>query len=303
MAYDGESDQIILFGGATGNPEMDPANNNSETWAYDVAANRWTQMKPSSGPTGRGAASLAYDAESDRVILFGGGNKSAWDLDDTWAYDYNTDTWTELAKGPARHLGPRIAYDAESDRVILFGGYDMMRGSECNDTWAYDLNSDTWTDMKPSTSPPGRNYQGMAYDSKSDRVLMWSGAGPSDVSVWSYDYNTNTWQETEASQPRPVVRNYPVLVYDAESDRTILFGGNYHGDETWAYDYNTNTWADLKPSALPGQLSRHAMVYSAAADRIILFGGQVGATHFKYTGQTWAYDFNTNTWTDMKPNP
>ena len=111
-----------------GHLQSDPAKDNGETWAYDVAANKWTEMKPPSGPTGRGAAELAYDAESDRVILFGGWNKVAGGLDDTWAYDYNTNTWTEMAKGPAKHLGARLAYDAESDRIILFGGYDMTSG-------------------------------------------------------------------------------------------------------------------------------------------------------------------------------
>jgi N-acetylneuraminic acid mutarotase len=307
MAYDTESDRVILFGGQTG-IYTEQANYNGETWAYDVAANEWTQMEPPSGPTGRGAAELAYDAESDRVVLFGGGNKVAgWDLADTWAYDYNTNTWTEMARGPIKHVGPRIAYDAESDRIILFGGYDM-KGFFYNDTWAYDFNSDTWTEMKPSTSPPGRNYQAMAYDAESDRVLTWGGLGLDGKllapSVWAYDFNTNTWQEMKTGEgPHPEGADFPAMVYDAKADRTILYGGVYQGDQTWAYDYNTNTWTKLEPSTVPGELSRHAMVYSTAADRVILFGGQVGPTEFKYTAETWTYDLSTNTWTNVTPQP
>ena len=48
---------------------------------------------------------------------------------------------------------------------------------------------------------------------------------------------------------------------------------------------------------------KHAMVYSAAADRVILFGGQVGWTEFEYTGETWTYELNTNTWTNVTPHP
>jgi N-acetylneuraminic acid mutarotase len=306
MAFDVESDQIVMFGGATGNIS-DPTNYNGETWAYDVAANKWTQMKPPSGPTRRSGYAMAYDAESDRVILFGGGNEVGWNLADTWVYDYNTNTWTEMAKGPADHLGARIAYDAESHRIILFGGYDLGK-ILFNDTWAYDYNTNTWTEMKPSTSPPGRNYQAMTYDSKADRVLVWGGfdldGKAIDNSVWSYDFNTNTWQEMVSGKPRPDTRDYAVMVYDAESDRTILYGGvNYGGNETWVYDYNTNTWTNLKPSTNPGRLSRHAMVYDTAADRAILFGGQVGSVQFKYTGETWIYDLNTNNWTNAKPHP
>jgi hypothetical protein len=307
MTYDSESKRVILYGGQTGDYRLE-SSYNGETWAYDVAANRWTQMKPSSGPTCRAAIELAYDAESDRVILYGGAsgaNTATWGLADTWAYDYNTNTWEEMAKGPAKHLGDRLAYDTESDRIILFGGYNMA-GFFYNDTWAYDFDSDTWTEMKPSTSPPGRNYHAMAYDARADRVLVWGSDSdtPVDKSIWSYDFNTNTWQEMKPGEGAyPVSRDYPVMAYDVESDRTILYGGIPLGDETWAYAYKTNTWTKLEPSTVPGQLSRHAIVYSTAAERVILFGGQVGSTRDKYSGETWAYDFNTNTWTNVTPHP
>ena len=164
--------------------------------------------------------------------------------------------------------------------------------------------------MKPSTSPPGRNYQAMTYDVKSDRILTWGGlnlAGvkPVDESIWSYDFNTNTWQEMKPVQgAHPGGRDYPVMAYDAESDRTILFGGApLGGGETWAYNYNTNTWTKLEPNTVPGNLSRHAMVYGTAADRVILFGGQVGSTQFNYTGETWTYNLNANTWTNVTAHP
>lgn len=306
LAYDSESKRVILFGGQTGDYQK-ASSYNGETWAYDETANKWTQMKPSSGPSKRSAPELAYDTESDRVILYGGADTDTMGLADTWAYDYNTNTWTEMAKGPTRHLGDRLAYNAESDRIILFGGY--MGGFFDNDTWAYDFNTNTWAEMKPSVSPPGRNYQAMTYDTKSDRVLVWGGMDeygvkPIDESIWSYDFNANTWQEMKPGEGvHPTGRDYPVMAYDAESDRTILFGGSKGGDETWAYDYNTNTWAKLEPGTVPGQLSRHAIVYSTAADRVILFGGQIGSTRYKYSDETWTYDLNTNTWTNAMPKP
>ncbi len=304
MAYDAESDRVILFGGQVDN---NPDNFNGETWAYDVTANKWTQMKPLSAPRARSAPELAYDAESDRVILFGGVLSSFEMPNNAWAYDYNTNTWKEMmAKGPASHLGARLAYDAESDRIILFGGYDLAESFLYNDTWAYDFNSDTWTEMKPSINPPGRNYQAMTYDSKADRVLTWGGSDAGgnydDMSVWSYDFNTNTWQEIKPGEGTfPSGRDYPIMVYDAESDRTILFGGSLGGKETWAYDNNANTWTKLEPRTVPGLRSRHIMVYSVAADQVILFGGQVGSKEFNYSFETWAYDFNSNTWRNVTP--
>ena len=160
--------------------------------------------------------------------------------------------------------------------------------------------------MKPSTSPPRRNFNAMAYDAASDRVLVWGcySVHPDDVSIWSYDFNTNTWQEKKPGEGvHPLSRDYTVMTYDVESDRTILYGGVPLGDETWAYAYKTNTWTKLEPSTVPSKLSRHAIVYSTAADRVILFGGLIGSLQDEHSGETWAYDFNTNTWANMTSNP
>ncbi len=308
LAYDVESGRVILFGGQTGD-YAEAASYNGETWSYDFTANRWLLMQPAAAPTARAASELAYDSESDRVILFGGcvgPSFERWGSGATWAYDYNTNTWMEMAKGPNRHVGPRLAYDSESDRVILFGGYDM-NDFFYNDTWAYDFNTDTWKEMKPKDSPPGRNYQAMTYDSKADRVLVWgglniSGSAPVDESIWAYDYNSNSWQEIKPVEPYPKGREYPAMVYDPAADRTILFGGNIGGDETWSYDYNLNTWTKQEPVTTPEKTSRHAMAYAADANRIILFGGQAGAGMF-FTNETWAYDFDKVLWTNVTQQP
>jgi len=315
MAYDSKADQAILFGGLTNN-DLLPSSHNGETWAYNVGANRWTQMKPPSGPTVREYAEMAYDAKADRVILFGGAAVTGGNtvvLADTWAYDYNTNTWTEMANGPANYGWGSIVYDDKADRIILYGGTDSFYNFS-PDTWAYDYNTNTWTDMKPRTSPPARNNQILVYDDKANRVIMWggdtgweSGTAPKDESVWSYDYDTNKWKEIKphGTELWPDCRDFAAAAYDSKSDRMIMSGGYYQvgTDETWAYDFKTNTWTKLEPNTAGGHLSGSAMVYSSAANRFILFGGLVGLSdNYIYTGKTWSYDFNTNTWTDVTPN-
>ena len=312
QVYDAESDQIIMFGGQSGNMNRETSFNN-ETWAYDVKSNKWTQMKPDNAPSKRAGDSLAYDAESDRVILFGGlaydKNRLNWGLTDTWAYDYNTNTWKEMAKGPANHLGARLAYDAESDRVILFGGISMVDIIYVNDTWAYDFNTNTWTEMKPKTSPRGRNFQAMTYDSKADRVLVWGGLDeqeekPVDESVWAYDFNKNSWTEMKPGDgAHPAGRDYSKIVYNAKADRTILYGGNRGGTETWSFDYNTNTWTKLEPATNPGILADHSLVYSTIADRVILFGGFFRSSMYNPSDAIWIFDINTTTWSNIIPKP
>jgi len=294
-----------MFGGQSGSYDLETSFNN-ETWSYDMNANKWAQMKPASAPRNRSCDGSAYDMESDRVILFGGLAYNIFGMTSTWAYDYNTNTWKEMANGPANHLGARLAYDAESDRIILFGGFNNKTSRYVNETWAFDFNTNKWTEMKPQKRPPGGNFQAMTYDSKADRVLTWGCIdenGVGDESIWAYDFNTNTWTEMKpGNEVYPAWKDFPQMVYDAKADRTILYGGNPGGTETWAFDYNTNTWIKLEPTENPRGIEEHAMVYNSSTDRVILFGGFLNGTETP-SGETWIYDFNTNTWTNVTSKP
>jgi hypothetical protein len=299
LAYDAESDLMIMFGGQIGEC-CSPETVTAETWTFDVSAVQWTRMDPATAPIA-GWGAITYDAESDRTIVFGVGAYYPQIGNETWAYDTNTNTWTQMADGPSRHLGAELAYDAESDRVILFGGWNMARLYD--DTWAYDFNSDTWTEMNPTTRPKARNFHGMSYDAESDRVIIWGLTGnfkQSDGSVWAYDFNTDTWEPMPIGDPFPEIRDWTRLAYDAESDRTILYGGLPRGDQTWAYDYNSNTWTLMEPSSVPANVSRHAMEYSPAADRVIVFGGKVWDVS-GFTDEMWSYDYNSDTWEKLTP--
>jgi len=199
---------------------------------------------------------------------------------------------------PARY-GHAMAYDSQSGRLVLFGGGSSSAGVLLllNDTWAYDFNTSTWTDMSPAIAPPARYGHAMAYDSESDRVILfggWSYGNAVFNDTWAYDFNTNTWNEV-SPKSSPLARSLHVMAYDSESDRVILFGGYSScclgitlGD-TWAYDFNTNTWTAMNPAVAPGPRESSAMAYDSRSDRVILFGGYGGSN------ETWAYDFNTNT--------
>src|SRR3989442_15890746 len=82
------------------------------------------------------------------------------------------------AASPLARSHHAMAYDSGSDRVILFGGYSSCCGGiALGDTWAYDFNANTWTDMTPAVAPTSRESSAMAYDSQSDRVILFGGCG------------------------------------------------------------------------------------------------------------------------------
>jgi len=55
-----------------------------------------------------------------------------------------------------------MTYDSKADRIILFAGTGA--GDDFDDTWAYDYNSDTWTQFAPTSHPTGRHYGTMTFD-------------------------------------------------------------------------------------------------------------------------------------------
>lgn len=304
MTYDTESKRVVLYGGQTGY-FLDPVHRNHETWLFDPGTNAWTKMLPAISPGGFGGGDMTYNSKADRSIL-------SIITDDfgtlqTWAYDVNSDAWTRLADGPRRMVGQRIVYDSESDRIIMFGGFDFANFKLVDDTWVYDYNTNTWTNMQPRVHPSSRNFIGMVYDSKADRVVLWGDwqrnyTPATDESVWTYDYNTNTWQEFQHKKDGPDVRDYTMLAYDAKADKIIMYGGyDFGNDETWTYDLNTNAWKQVQPENNPGIISRYGMVYVRDINRTILFGGQDGSNQFLYKGDTWSYNLKTNRWTSINP--
>ncbi|MFX0204847.1 MAG: Kelch repeat-containing protein, partial [Candidatus Hodarchaeota archaeon] len=148
MTYDSTIGKIILFGGIYGGTQI-----YDDTWVYDLISNTWTQMNPSTKPPARCYHSMAFDSSSGKVILFGGRGGPTLYLSDTWVYDLNSNSWTQMTPSthPSGRAGYSMVYDITSNKVILFGG--SRDYTYYADTWAYDHNSSQWTNLKPQNNP------------------------------------------------------------------------------------------------------------------------------------------------------
>lgn len=143
--YDAESDRIIVI-----------SKEEAKVWAYDLDTDRWEErLNETAGiDTYNG---IAYDSESDRVVTFGGGFGSGPGT--TLAYDYNTNTWTDLSNdaSPTDRFYQVMTYDPTTDRIIMFGGTQGNAETPNDETWAFDLNANTWTRLSPETTPGPRD--------------------------------------------------------------------------------------------------------------------------------------------------
>jgi hypothetical protein len=178
------------------------------------------------------------------------------------------------------------------------------------DTWAYDYDTNTWTNMQPAGDPPpGYNYFAMAYDAAADRVIVWrrgynSSTKQIDSRIGVYDYNTNTWeQRSQALYPAAIY--YNPMVYDPGTGLNIMFGGVDIYDtvlnETWAYDYATNRWTKIHANNPPSPRAWQAMVYDDQAGAIVMYGG--GISRDEFTAETWEFDPASSTWSSLDSQP
>ena len=108
MAYDSESDRVILVGGHKVPGDYGAQ---SETWAFDYNTQTWQNMLPTTKPL-RLAHQMAYDEESDLVVLFGGleGSDLNTIYNHVYTYDYNTNNWTLLPNNLCPEAGIFFIY-------------------------------------------------------------------------------------------------------------------------------------------------------------------------------------------------
>jgi Galactose oxidase, central domain len=114
--------KAVLFGGLA---DINPVN----TWVYNGTT--WSEKFPTTQPYWVYAASAAFDAGLNAVVLFGGGSGGV-DLDLTWKWSGGNWTQVLTTVSPPAREGAGMAYDPLLGHIILFGGQNDVL---LNDTW------------------------------------------------------------------------------------------------------------------------------------------------------------------------
>jgi len=129
-AYDPVSGRLVVVTGAD-------ERGRAMTWAYDLAANTWTDLNSSNPPPALGDAPMIYDSANDAMLAFkrGGGRTSVY------AYHPRENRWESL---PAANPSPDYAlfdaaYDPVNNVTVLCGGEDASCSGEpgVRETWTY----------------------------------------------------------------------------------------------------------------------------------------------------------------------
>ncbi len=263
MTYYPAGHEALLFGGASGPTDY------QDTWAF--AHDSWTQLIPGTSctpttcPSPRADAGIAYYPPLNAILLFGG--EVAFFVvqhvyNDTWLY--YSGAWHNITStagpAPSPRFGEAMTYDSLDGKALLFGGATST-GVALNDTWTF---SGTWTNATTSsigtdfTYPPARAGASIS-DSPTGFLMMFGGesggtilndasdgggsfCGPSVVAFW---FHLGQWAPQDQppciigpagpdlpagpvagpSTAPPCGREYAAVGWSPKNERFVVYGG------------------------------------------------------------------------------
>lgn len=177
MVFDSHLGKVVLFG-------CWPSN---ETWEWDGNSKTWTQQFPAHSPSAR-TATLAYDENTNQVILFGG-NIPGVAYNDTWTYDGVDWVQQQPATVPPTRTDNGLAYDPVLKKVVLFGGLagscEDCGNGRLNDTWLWD--GSNWKQVQTLLSPEPSSGVSFTYEGSTKGMLLFGGW------VSDFSFTSNTW--------------------------------------------------------------------------------------------------------------
>jgi hypothetical protein len=242
LAYDGARKRLILFGGneVLFGTDQDTMTFLDDMWAWDGKS--WHQIDTST-PSARAEASMVYDSDRRRVVVFGGHrteNGERIRLGDTWEWDGQR--WEQKSSdGPTPRNGAAMAYDAARKRTVLFGG-----SGASDETWEWD--GESWKRIW-SAKTGGRFNSAMAYDTGRRTVIRFGGWTGNERVGDTWRYDGTRWERIASDGP--IGRNHTSMAYDSARGVIVLFGGHdgerIFGD-TW--EWGGSAWS-LRTSRRP----------------------------------------------------
>lgn len=296
--YDPDEHRVVIFGGRGDGGAL------NDVWALDLASLEWSDLTLPEGPAPppRFTPAGVYDPAGRQMVTWSG--QGAGFFNDVWTFDLSLHTWTEREPGtdmPNTRYGVAAVFDPQARTLVTFAGFTEQ--GRFDDTWVFDVQNDTWTEVTPAAGPVERCLHTASYDALRHRMIAYGGqrSGPLD-DIWAFDLDAHDWTELTPATDRPEGRFFAASIYDQRNDRVIVFGGNQGGlglsNELWSFTLSENSWHLLSPSGTPPAAREGALaVYVEPEDRVIIFGGRTSS----YLNDVWSLDLQS-TGTSTEPD-
>jgi len=265
--FDPARRRMVVFGGHP--PGGGPYDASGETWFLDCSTSPPSWQLAGVGGPARHLCSAVFDAEEDRMVLFGGIGPPSSFFSDVWTLSMSTLTWTQVRaqSDPDIPWGAAAAYEPLGHRMFVTNGQ----------LWSLDLDTFDWTQW--GYEPGTRDQAAFALDPSGHHGLLHGGSGP---------FNTldGTWRLAVDGDPAwspaaPIANRLNAAgVYDPVRDRFLMIGGQYGwyplGDISELQIGRDSSWIQVSASTPFGRRSGLGAVYDPVRDRVIVFGGNDG---------------------------
>lgn len=187
------------------------------------------------------------------------------------------------------------------------GDYTMRE-----DTWAFDLGTDTWSLLSEDGGPGGRaNHVGVVADG---RFIVHGGdSSPSPLSyvpsdeVWALDLSSGSWTQLEV-QEGPPARLFHAGVASADGRYLYVYGGTSSDpffspafSDLWQLDLESLEWDQLHDGegTAPDSPFWANLVADPTQARLLLWAGH-DDTALGNTNQLWAFDLGSGEWSRLQ---
>lgn len=212
---------------------------------------------------------------------------------------------TATATAPEPRRDGEMIYDPVGKRLILFGG-NSDAGLK-TDTWAFDLNTRSWTKLNTLGTPPsGRFGFDAVYDPVGHQIVIYSGQGAGFFNdTWTLNLTTLEWRDVSpaADSARPKKRYGSGGIFDHVTRSLVSFAGftSEAGrfQDTQSFGLPANAWTDWTPA---GDKPQVRCLLTAAFDktnrRMIIYAGQRNGA----LDDIWSFDLTSRQWTNLTPS-
>lgn len=280
----------------------------TQALAARLTNGRWKLLDVDSiPPAPRRHATLVYDSDRQRAIMYGGDDAGQAPYADVWALDVGYDPhWVLLTPDstpPAgRHGHAAIYVPGTPGRMIVQGGNTAAAPNEdaSTETWELTMESSpssnpVWA-LKSTTMIAGteelvpRTHHSAVYFGNSMYIFGGNLLGSGAAELLQHDLASYSWTRICGEEflpckcgtaPGPVGRYWHTHIIDTFRQKMVIFGGWYDTfspSDAWETDVSQCSGSGINWTSLgtaPSALNRvlHSAIYDPIEHRMIVFGG------------------------------
>ncbi len=334
--YSGSDGRMISYGGGNGTSAQNdiwqltlPANLASSTWTNETPLDTYNlPMANYLATDGTGV----YDPNGPngpRALLLGGYDGTNFTNDRIMAIDLPTTGPFKFqdivdVHSPTARDGARMTFDTKNNQIVYFGGSSGVVSGPAyayhnDDTWLFNVNTNTWRDAGADEGPPVREFDNILYDASNTRAVMCLGLN--NVANYMDDCwaeslpssGASVWTNLNATGTAPAGKWGAAAVYDSLNHRVVFFGGEGPAG-TYRNDVDILSlpsgggqaqWMTATTSGTAPTGRRFpTAVYDSVNQRMVIFGGETSGT--AATNQVWSLTLpsggGTLVWSQLSPS-